>query len=101
VTVCFAFCCLQCRRITPPPHALTDPNHNPKTGCSKGGDQVDDTPYQSAPTEGCPKSRDSCPQPGEDPFWNFLDYTDDKCMKGFTAGQHKRMEAMWQLHREG
>jgi hypothetical protein len=24
---------------------------------------------------------------------------DDKCMKGFTAGQHKRMEAMWQLHR--
>lgn len=22
-----------------------------------------------------------------------------RCMKGFTAGQHKRMEAMWQLHR--
>ena len=68
-------------------------------GCSKGGDQVDDTPYQSSPTEGCPKSRDSCPQPGEDPFWNFMDYTDDKCMKGFTPLQHKRMEAMWQLHR--
>jgi hypothetical protein len=24
---------------------------------------------------------------------------DDACMKGFTAGQHKRMEAMFQLHR--
>lgn len=70
-----------------------------QNGCSKGGDQVDDTPYQGAPTEGCPKSRDSCPQPGEDPFWNFMDYTDDKCMKGFTPLQHKRMEAMWQLHR--
>lgn len=28
-----------------------------------------------------------------------MDYTDDKCMKGFTPLQHKRMEAMWQLHR--
>jgi hypothetical protein len=27
------------------------------------------------------------------------DYTDDKCMRGFTPLQHKRMEAMWQLHR--
>ncbi|KAI8465192.1 MAG: hypothetical protein J3K34DRAFT_93552 [Monoraphidium minutum] len=72
-----------------------------QNGCSKGGDQVDDTPYQSSPTEGCPKSRDSCPQPGEDPFWNFMDYTDDKCMRGFTPLQHKRMETMWQLHREG
>jgi hypothetical protein len=43
-----------------------------QNGCSKGGDQVDDTPYQSAPTEGCPTSRDSCPQPGGDPFWNFM-----------------------------
>ena len=70
-----------------------------QNGCSKGGDQVDDTPYQGAPTEGCPASRDTCPQPGEDPFWNFMDYTDDKCMKGFTPLQHKRMEAMWALHR--
>ncbi|GBF91949.1 zinc metalloprotease [Raphidocelis subcapitata] len=72
-----------------------------QSGCSKGGDLVDDTPYQAAPTEGCPSFRDTCPQPGEDPFWNFMDYTDDRCMKGFTAGQHKRMEAMWQLHRAG
>ncbi|KAI8469841.1 MAG: hypothetical protein J3K34DRAFT_393781 [Monoraphidium minutum] len=70
-----------------------------QNGCSKGGDQVDDTPYQGAPTEGCPKTRDSCPQPGEDPFWNFMDYTDDKCMKGFTPLQHKRMESMFLLHR--
>ncbi|KIY94282.1 hypothetical protein MNEG_13680 [Monoraphidium neglectum] len=70
-----------------------------QNGCSKGGDQVDDTPFQSSPTEGCPKSRDSCPQPGEDPFWNFMDYTDDKCMKGFTPLQHKRMAEFWELHR--
>ncbi|KIZ01415.1 hypothetical protein MNEG_6544 [Monoraphidium neglectum] len=70
-----------------------------QNGCSKGGDQVDDTPYQSAPTEGCPKSRDSCPQPGTDPFWNFMDYTDDKCMKGFTPLQHQRMATFWAQHR--
>ncbi|GBF91178.1 zinc metalloprotease [Raphidocelis subcapitata] len=72
-----------------------------QNGCSKGGDQVDDTPYQASPSDGCPSSRDSCPQPGSDPFWNFMDYTDDRCMKGFTPGQHKRMEAMRQLHRQG
>lgn len=49
------------------------PYPTPSPGCSKGGDQVDDTPYQGAPTEGCPKDKDTCPQPGMDMISNFLD----------------------------
>jgi hypothetical protein len=82
-------------------HAQQSPSLNINNPSSKPTQQqkVDDTPAQAAPTEGCPKSRDTCPQPGEDAVWNGMDYTDDRCMKGFTAGQQKRMEAMRLLHR--
>jgi hypothetical protein len=28
-----------------------------------------------------------------------MDYTDDKCMKGFTPLQHQRMATFWAQHR--
>lgn len=73
--------------------------HTFQNGCTKGGDLVDDTPYSASPTEGCPVSRKSCPQVGNDPIHNFMDYTDDKCMREFSALQHQRMEMVWAKYR--
>jgi len=73
--------------------------HTFQNGCGKGGDMVDDTPYTASPTEGCPRSRDSCSQVGSDPIHNFMDYADDKCMFEFTAGQQERMEMVWSKYR--
>lgn len=67
--------------------------HTFEGGCAGQGDRVDDTPAQASPTFGCPPARDSCPgQPGEDPFDNFMDYSDDACMERFTVGQKRRMK---------
>lgn len=70
-----------------------------QNGCSKGGDLIEDTPFASNPSEGCPRSKDTCPQPGRDPFENFMDYTDDSCMRFFTGVQHRRMEVQWKMYR--
>ena len=43
-----------------------------------GGDFIDDTPIESASTDGCPVGKDSCPDsPGLDPIHNFMDYSSD------------------------
>jgi hypothetical protein len=51
----------------------------------------------------CPHPPSSLPDPPTEPPQKPLrppqDYTDDKCMKGFTPLQHKRMETMRLLHR--
>ena len=60
--------------------------HTFQDGCD-GGDQVDDTPAQATATEGCPAHADTCPgpkYPGEDPIWDFMDYSYDSCMSRFT-----------------
>ncbi|GII75082.1 zinc metalloprotease [Sphaerisporangium rufum] len=73
--------------------------HTFENGCSEPGDSVDDTPPEALPTTGCPERRDSCPEAGDDPVHNFMDYAHDRCMSEFTAGQAARMRDMWVAYR--
>lgn len=73
--------------------------HTFQNGCNGAGDAVQDTPFCASPSEGCPVNRDTCPQPGADPVRNFMDYSDDSCMRAFSVGQHQRIEQMWKQYR--
>ncbi|KAK2605859.1 hypothetical protein QQS21_003699 [Conoideocrella luteorostrata] len=73
--------------------------HTFENGCYGNGDEVDDTPFQSTPTSGCPIGRDSCTQPGVDPIHNFMDYSDNACQTEFTNGQAARMRSWWDYYR--
>jgi len=68
--------------------------HTFQNGCSAPGDDVDDTPYEASPASGCPAGRNTCEASGDDPVDNYMDYSDDTCMRGFTAGQIERMRAV-------
>jgi hypothetical protein len=63
-------------------------------GCT-GSDFVDDTPNQGGSNFGCPDfPHISCDNgPNGDMFMNYMDYTDDRCMFMFTAGQVTRIDA--------
>ncbi|MFI5218738.1 MAG: T9SS type A sorting domain-containing protein [Bacteroidia bacterium] len=60
-----------------------------------GNDLVADTPPQSQLNFGCPSCHAfTCSnQPTGDMFMNYMDYTDDKCMVMFSAGQSARITA--------
>lgn len=59
------------------------------SACYTSGDRICDTNPEANPRYGCPTSATSCGS--LDPVRNFMDYTDDTCMTGFTAEQVRRM----------
>lgn len=67
--------------------------------CDGDGDKVNDTPAQSEPVFGCPKTpQNSCPgQKGVDNADNYMDYADDTCYDSqkFTLGQEIRMHSSY------
>ncbi|MEV4256885.1 zinc metalloprotease [Spirillospora sp. NPDC049652] len=73
--------------------------HTFENGCAAPGDSVDDTPYEASATGGCPVRKDTCPQSGDDPVHNFMDYAPDDCMREFTAGQGRRVRSVWAVYR--
>lgn len=71
-------------------------------------DGVADTALQYSATEmtsksdGCNVNKDTCPgDPGLDNVSNFMDYSSDFCMQGFTPGQFALMRDVYQAFRAG
>jgi len=67
------------------------------SACYTSGDLICDTNPESQPRYGCPSSPTSCGTP--DPYRNYMDYTNDTCMTGFTSEQARRMRCTLQFWR--
>jgi Pregnancy-associated plasma protein-A len=75
--------------------------HTFQGGCEAPGDDVTDTAYEENAATGCPLRRPSaCPDETRfDPVENYMDYSDDACMKHFTPLQYQRMKDMVSYYR--
>jgi Pregnancy-associated plasma protein-A len=70
--------------------------HTFQGGCEAPGDDIVDTAYEQNAATGCPTRQPSA-CPGEtryDPVENYMDYSDDSCMKHFTPMQYQRIKDM-------
>ncbi|KAG2005589.1 metalloprotease [Coprinopsis cinerea AmutBmut pab1-1] len=47
---------------------------------------------EATPANGCPIGRDTCPGGGPDPVQNYMDYSYDSCVTGFSQGQITRLQ---------
>lgn len=66
--------------------------------CHTNGDLICDTNPQSTETFGCPASKATCGS--TDAIHNYLDYSDDACLYGFTPEQVNRMRCTIQHWRK-
>jgi len=76
--------------------------HTFQGSCELGGghgDFVDDTESEAMPHYDCVWDT-SCGK-GADPVHNFMDYSPDACMVGFTEGQKRRAWCVLENHRTG
>jgi hypothetical protein len=73
--------------------------HTFEGGCVPPGDYVEDTPFEESPAFGCPIGRNTCPQDGDDPIHNYMDYTYDECYSEFTSLQIERMQTIVAAYR--
>jgi len=69
--------------------------HTFEGGC-EGGDKVSDTDPEKFPSYEC-VDQHSCE--GHDPIYNFMDYSPDSCMQGFTEMQKRRLWCMVRAYR--
>ena len=67
------------------------------SGCSQNGDLICDTNPQNSPTSVCSNSS-SCGQP-HDNQTNYMDYSVDNCLRGFTRQQQLRMRCIIEHYR--
>jgi Pregnancy-associated plasma protein-A len=71
--------------------------------CGGTGDRVADTGRMSKASARNPRcaARNTCGNDGgrRDPVHNFMSYSSDACMTGFTAGQVNRMSNAWDRYR--
>lgn len=75
--------------------------HTFEGGCEAPGDDVADTAYEEKPASGCPLNQPSSCQGemGFNPVENYMDYSDDACMKLFTPLQYRRIRDMLGYYR--
>jgi len=73
--------------------------HTFQGGCEEPGDYIDDTAPEASAASGCPAKRQTCGTATFDPVTNYMDYTYDSCMTGFTEGQGQRIGDQMRTYR--
>jgi hypothetical protein len=73
--------------------------HTFQNGCSDPGDYVSDAAPEAEAAYECIYGRDTCRGGGLDPITNYMDFTEDSCLTGFTTQQRLRMVAVWNRYR--